>query len=75
MPDSFTLKEFAVATLKSADTTDRVQPPQLVDFFRRMSWLFSLAVDDLIVNRSRHDEPMRWFITDKGREWLAAHNM
>lgn len=71
-PAGCSREQFAILTLESADETDLVYPHSLADFFGQHSWLFWMLVEGLIVNRSKHNEPMRWFITDKGREWLAC---
>lgn len=73
-PAGCTIEQFAILTLESADDDGRLYPYSLADFFKQHSWLFTLLVKGLIDNRSRHDEPMKWYITDKGREWLATHS-
>lgn len=73
-PGGLTPKQFAIVTLESADEDGRVYPHAVADFFKKHSMLITMCHIEGLLEPGwhRHDQPMWWKITQKGREWLAA---
>lgn len=74
-PGGLTGKQFMLVTLESADEDGRVYPPSIAGgLMAQTSLLMSMCwYEDVIApGWHRHDQPMWWKITQKGRDWLAA---
>ena len=73
-PNGLTPHQFRLTTLESADTEGRVYPHSVADKFRRYSMLIAMCHIEGLLDPGwhRHDQPMWWKITQKGRDWLAA---
>lgn len=80
-----TPQQYRRVILESADETDagRVYPHSISvpgDPLFQTSFLFSMLFDGLLAHwddgsgRPRPQQPLRYKITDKGREWLAERN-
>lgn len=77
-PGGLNQKQFRLVTLESADEDDngRVYPHSLADWCRVQSWLIGMWMDGLLEHwddgsgRPRMHQPMRYCITDKGRNYL-----
>ena len=60
-------EQYKLEVLATADENGKLYPPSLVEWQARFSWLMKMFFERLIESDSRHDEPMRWRITDAGR--------
>jgi hypothetical protein len=75
-PRGLTGEQFTMVTLESADEDGRVYPHSIADWCLQQSLLMGMFMKDGLIApgwRGYH-EPMWWKITDKGREWLRAHD-
>jgi hypothetical protein len=71
-PDGLTGVQFRQIALESADDDGRIYPHP-IESFARISILLRMAIDGHIENRGGgHNKPFKWYITDKGREFLRG---
>ena len=61
--------EYKLRVLQSADDSGQLHPPRLTNWFLMQSMLVEMEIHDRTIKRtSARDEPMRYAITDKGRD-------
>lgn len=66
-------EQYKKFVLSTADNDGRLYPPPLGDGFARYSILMGMVIVDKTVDiRSRHDEPIRWYINRKGQAEVSG---
>ncbi len=64
--------EYKLRVLHSADAAGRVHPPRLTNWFLMQSILVEMEIHDRTIKTiSAANEPMRYALTDKGRDAAA----
>lgn len=64
--------EYKALVLRTADEDGRLHPPRLTNWFLMQSTLIEMEIHDrTIKNISALGEPMRYAITDRGRDAAA----
>ena len=64
-----TYDEYKLRVLQSADDAGQLHPPRLTNWFLMQSILVEMEIQDRTIKRtSARDEPIRYAITDKGRD-------
>lgn len=64
--------EYKLRVLQSADESGRLHPPRLTNWFLMQSMLVEMEIHDRTIKMtSARSEPMRYALTDKGRDVAA----
>lgn len=71
-PNGLTFKQFVQIALESADEDGRIYPHPVGTWMDRQSLMMRMFFDGFVCRRARRNEPGPWYITDKGREYVAS---